>query len=306
MGSAFVRIGAPLGLWPVTSPLEVTTRVHRLTYWCGDFPSRPGFQDRGTQASPWVWPAAPARARPRPWLRRGDLGDFPCAGVPGPVHDSGSDRAPPRAPGRARPSPLQPQVGIRILRRSLPPGPCGSLCSRVAVMASILGRGLPSVAGRGLVPAPVTPPGRSLTHTPSPRGLTASVVPGPCMECPARDVRADGRPEPYLVSIDTLPPPYSDWGMGAPAFARAARFRARYTREGWPSRPPPTCATAGHFWPPLIGSGCMRLTPALARAYVFKRAASPWTGSSRSVSWLAALADSELPGPWARSPPAWA
>ena len=214
MGSAFVRIGAPLGLWPVTSPLEVTTRVHRLTYWCGDFPSRPGFQDRGTQASPWVWPAAPARARPRPWLRRGDLGDFPCAGVPGPVHDSGPDWAPPRAPGRARPSPLQPQVGIRVLRRSLPPGPCGSLCSRVAVMASILGRGLPSVAGRGLVPAPVTPPGRSLTHTPSPRGLTASVVPGPCMECPARDVRADGRPEPYLVSIDTLPPPYSDWGMG--------------------------------------------------------------------------------------------
>ena len=186
MGSAFVRIGAPLGLWPVASPLEVTTRVHRLTYWCGDFPSRPGFQDRGTQASPWVWSAAPARARPRPWLRRGDLGDFPCAGVPGPVLDSGSDRAPPRAPGRARPSPLRPRVRSRVLRRSLAPGPCGSRCSRVAGTASIPGRGLPSVAGRGRVRAPVTPPDRSLTHTPSPRGPVGSAAPGPCMECPAR------------------------------------------------------------------------------------------------------------------------
>jgi hypothetical protein len=65
--------------------------------------------------------------------------------------------------------------------------------------------------------------------------------------------RADGRPEPYLVTVDTSPRPSSDWGMGAPAFARAARFLSRYAREDWPSRPSPTCATAG-VWPPLIGS----------------------------------------------------
>ncbi len=128
----------------------------------------------------------PARARPRPCLRRGDLGDFPCAGVPRPVLDSGSGRASPRAPGRARPSPPRLQVRSRVLRRSLASGPCGSLCSRVADTAGVPGRGLPSIAGRRLIPAPVVPPGRSFTHTPSPRGLTTSVAPGPCMESPAR------------------------------------------------------------------------------------------------------------------------
>ena len=186
MGSAFVRIGVPLGLRPVGA----SSRGHdpgpppHLVVWRFPGPARlPGLRHTGP---PWEWPAAPARARPRPYFRRGDLGDFPCAGVPGPVLDSGSDRAPPRAPGRARPSPLRPRVRIRILRRSLPPGPCGSLCSRVADTASIPGRGLPSVAGRGRVRAPVTPPDRSLTHTPSPRGPVGSAAPGPCMECPAR------------------------------------------------------------------------------------------------------------------------
>ena len=243
MGSAFVRIGVPLGLRPVGA----SSRGHdpgpppHLVVWRFPGPARlPGLWHTGP---PWEWTAAPAPARPRPYFRRGDLGDFPCAGVPGPVLDSGSDRAPPRAPGRARPSPLQPRVRSRILRRSLAPGPCGSLCSRVAGTASIPGRGLPSVAGRGRVHAPVTPPDRSLTHTPSPRGLHG--VPG--------SGRSDGRPEPYLVTVDTPPRPSSDWGMGAPAFARAARFLSRYAREDWPSRPSPTCATAG-VWPPLIGS----------------------------------------------------
>jgi hypothetical protein len=48
--------------------------------------------------------------------------------------------------------------------------------------------------------------------------------------------RADGRPEPYLVSVDTPPRPSSDWGMGAPAFTRAARCRTRYAL-GRPARP---------------------------------------------------------------------
>ncbi len=181
-----------------------------------------------------------ARARPRTYFRRGDLGDFPFAGVPRPVLDSGSGRAPPRAPCRARPSPLQPRVRSRILRRSLAPGLCGSLCSRVA---------------DGLCPGAGSPFGRRAGARPRSRDSTGSIphshtqpegpgrVGGPraLHGVPGSD-RANDRPEPYLVTVETPPHPSSDWGI-----------LTRYAREDWPSRPSPTCATTG-VWQPLIGS----------------------------------------------------